>query len=149
LYCFTRYRHGDDGDGLTVNCCTSAHRSSDKSSSPADITGQTSIARRRYPYYLRGTMRYFGGVCVFVVFVTAHLLRCRAHPVPAEGGDSEDGYHFREDYPDALQITCTAPVRLTPCATGPADRKPRRRPADRPGTRCPRPVFAPRDDTSI
>ncbi|CAI6363877.1 unnamed protein product [Macrosiphum euphorbiae] len=91
-------------------------------------------------------MRYFGGVCFFIVFVTALMgalqPRCRAHPVPVEGADSEDGYHFREDYPDALQITCTAPVRLTPCATGPADRKPRRRPADSSGTRCPRPAAA-------
>jgi len=76
-------------------------------------------------------MRFSGGTCVFLVFVSALLPRCHSYPVPYEGADLEDGYRFREDYPDALQVTCTASVRPTTCATGPADRKPHPRPSDR------------------
>jgi len=130
------YWYSDDGECLIVSWLE---------------TNRTSKHRLNvdHAYYLSKTMQYFGGACVFMVLVTAMLgttsPSCLAYPVPA---DSEDGYRFQEDYPDALQITCTAPVRWTPCATGPADRKPRHRPADHPRTRYPRAAVW-RDDTSV
>jgi len=112
-------------------------------------------AAKRRSSRVRKIMQYRGSACVFILFVSTLLVAppsCRAYPAPEESADSEDGYHFREDYPDALQITCTAPVRSTPCATGPADRKPRARPSDCGATKCPRAVpWCPRcqDDTTI